>query len=109
MLCRSRSVRYRTLGSARRCKSRDPCATPCLELRRRGSFVDLAVSDQGPGVPRALGAVDFEAFRRGEDEAAPGAGLGLSLPRSLARELQGELSLVPSASGACFRLSLRLA
>ena len=80
-----------------------------LELRRRGSFVDLQVSDHGPGIPRALGTAVFEAFRRGEEEGAPGAGLGLSLSRSLARDLRGELSLVPSESGACFRLSLRLA
>jgi signal transduction histidine kinase len=80
-----------------------------LELSRRGSFVDLQVSDHGPGIPRALGSAVFEAFRRGGEEGAPGAGLGLNLSQSLARELQGELSLVPSESGACFRLSLRLA
>jgi two-component system sensor histidine kinase HupT/HoxJ len=71
--------------------------------------VDLQVSDNGPGIPRALGNAVFEAFRRGDETAVPGAGLGLALSRSLARELRGELSLVPSDRGACFRLSLRLA
>ena len=80
-----------------------------LEVRRRASYVDLQVRDNGPGIPRALGAAVFEAFRRGDDAGAPGAGLGLALSRSLARELRGELSLVPSERGACFRLSLRLA
>ena len=80
-----------------------------IEVRRRASFVDLHVRDQGPGIPRDLGTAVFEAFRRGDDATAPGAGLGLALSRSLARELRGDLTLVPSERGACFRLSLRLA
>lgn len=80
-----------------------------LEVRRRAGFVDLLVRDHGPGIPRELGAAVFEAFRRGSESGAPGAGLGLALSRSLARELRGDLSLVPSDRGACFRLSLRLA
>lgn len=82
--------------------------TLSLEVRRRGRHVDLQVSDQGPGIPRALGSAVFEAFRRGGAEEVPGAGLGLSLSRALARDLRGELSLVPTERGACFRLSLRL-
>lgn len=80
-----------------------------IEVRRRANFVDLLVRDDGPGIPHALGAAVFDAFRRGEEKGAPGAGLGLALSRSLARELRGELSLLPSARGACFRFSLRLA
>jgi signal transduction histidine kinase len=80
-----------------------------LDVRRRANFVDLNVRDNGPGIPRELGSAVFEAFRRGEESGAPGAGLGLSLSRALARDMRGELSLVPSDRGACFRLSLRLA
>jgi signal transduction histidine kinase len=80
-----------------------------LEVRRRARFVDLLVRDQGPGIPRGLGSAVFEAFRRGEETGAPGAGLGLALSRSLARDLRGDLRLVPCERGACFRLSLRLA
>ena len=80
-----------------------------VQVRRRAGFVDFLVSDSGPGIPRALGAAVFDAFRRGDETGAPGAGLGLALSRSLARDLRGELSLVPSDEGACFQLSLRLA
>jgi len=92
------------------CKHSAGAADPTLrlEIRRRGGFVDLQVSDQGPGIPRALGSAVFGAFRRGEAEEIPGAGLGLSLSRALARDLRGGLSLVPMERGACFRLSLRL-
>ena len=92
------------------CKHGADTADPTLrvEIRRRGDVVDLQVQDAGPGIPRALGNAVFEAFRRGDDTSGPGAGLGLALSRSLARELHGDLSLVPSDRGACFRLSLRL-
>lgn len=80
-----------------------------LDVRGRESHVDLILRDQGPGIPAALGAAVFEAFRRGDENGAPGAGLGLALSRALAREMRGDLCLVPTERGACFRLSLRLA
>lgn len=52
----------------------------------RGSFVQLNVSDQGPGIPPADYKRIFKAFRRGanvEDGIAQGAGLGLAICKGL--------------------------
>jgi signal transduction histidine kinase/ActR/RegA family two-component response regulator len=80
-----------------------------------GAMLDLTVADDGPGVPEALRALVFEPFARlysprpeGERQ---GQGLGLSIARSLARQMGGDIVLLPPgplAKGAVFRLTLRL-
>jgi hypothetical protein len=61
------------------------------------------VVDSGPGVPPEVAQTLFEPFRRG-NTVRPGLGLGLAISRSLARQMGGDLNLVPSTSGAAFRL-----
>lgn len=61
------------------------------------------VVDSGPGVPPEVAQTLFEPFRRG-NTVRPGLGLGLAISRSLARQMGGDLILVPSTSGAAFRL-----
>ena len=61
------------------------------------------VVDNGPGVPPEVAQTLFEPFRRG-NTLRPGLGLGLAISRSLARQMGGDLHLVPSTSGAAFRL-----
>jgi signal transduction histidine kinase len=71
--------------------------------------VALDVCDSGAGVPLTVQRSIFEPFDRGgrdSSDRAPGVGLGLALSRALARELGGELVLLPSARGAVFRLTL---
>ncbi len=72
--------------------------------------VTLTVCDRGPGVPDAFRRRIFAPFDRGAVPTAsndqPGVGLGLALSQGLARDLGGELDLVPVAEGACFRLRL---
>jgi signal transduction histidine kinase len=63
----------------------------------------IDVIDQGPGVPAALQARLFEPFSRGTLNAE-GSGLGLNLVREIMRAHCGEVELVPSESGATFRL-----
>ena len=80
-----------------------------LRVRRQGRRVLFEVEDRGPGVPKGERRTIFRAFRRGrgaEAAAAGGVGLGLALARSWARLLGGDLTLRPTAGGACFRLSL---
>jgi len=89
-------------------------------LRTRGSgrieirtsyekgVVQLAVRDDGPGIPPENRAKVFEAFftTKGPDE---GTGLGLAISRGIARDHGGDLHLeTPSdgGSGALFVLSL---
>jgi len=76
-----------------------------------GDTLWLRVLDHGRGVPRGSETAIFQAFDRGELDAAdpnPGVGLGLALSRGLARDLGGDLTLESSSSsgGASFRLSL---
>jgi signal transduction histidine kinase len=80
-----------------------------LRVVRQGDFVHFDVVDSGPGVPDSIARSIFEPFDRGgrdSSDRAPGVGLGLALARALAGELGGSLTLVPTARGATFRLSL---
>ena len=69
-----------------------------------GGMLYLDVSDTGPGVPDEAQERVFRAFER----MAPsdGVGLGLAISRDLARQMQGDLQLLPSPTGALFRLTL---
>jgi two-component system sensor histidine kinase TctE len=54
----------------------------------------IEVSDQGPGLPGALGEELFNRFRKGE-AASPGAGLGLAIVRQVARSHGGDARFLP--------------
>jgi len=60
----------------------------------RGSYMQLNVSDQGPGIPPAEHKKVFKAFRRGshvEDGSAQGAGLGLAICKGLVEAHGGRI------------------
>jgi two-component system, sensor histidine kinase len=69
------------------------------------SLLQIDVADTGPGIPPNLRERVFEPFTTG-GTAAPGSGLGLSIGRSLARQMGGDLVLLPSDTGATFRLTI---
>jgi signal transduction histidine kinase len=80
-----------------------------LTARTTGATAIVEVSDRGPGIPAPDRRRLFQPFSRSAREAAgraPGVGLGLALSRRLARAMGGELTLLDSAEGACFRLTL---
>jgi signal transduction histidine kinase len=81
-----------------------PGSVARIEVRTRKQWVDVVVSDDGPGLPAGLAGTVFERGVRGA--ASVGSGLGLSIARSLARRQGGELELAPSARGTAFRLTL---
>jgi len=56
----------------------------------RNDVLSVEVADSGPGIPEALRKHLFEPFRRG-GEGGKGAGLGLSISRTLARLMLGDL------------------
>lgn len=76
----------------------------------RGGQVDIAISDQGPGVSAQEAAFIFEEFfrsKRPEVKAKPGTGLGLAIARRVVRAHGGDIKVDPeSAPGATFIVSL---
>ena len=79
-----------------------PPSTPIdVTMKREGSMLSIAVSDRGPGIPQSDHARIFEPFFR--SGAAPvdvrGAGLGLSIARSLAEAQHGSLAVYAREGG----------
>lgn len=77
-----------------------------LSLRGHEAKVDLV--DDGPGIPPADHDRIFDPFFTSRREAG-GTGLGLAIARSLLHAYRGTLELVPSASGAHFRITCPVA
>lgn len=74
--------------------------------RRRGDW-EIAVADDGPGVPEALRDRLFERFARGEESHAKGTGLGLALAAAIVEAHRGTLRLESGTErGARFLVTL---
>jgi len=81
-----------------------------VQSEQDGDWTTIKVSDKGPGIPHANRDRIFEPFYRISDKltgGVAGTGIGLSIARDLAHLHGGDLVLVPTASGACFRLTLQ--
>jgi signal transduction histidine kinase len=67
----------------------------------------ICVADKGPGVAEEFRSQLFEPFSRARDATArPGAGLGLAIAQSYARQLGGQLLYEPGAEQTVFTLVL---
>ncbi|MBN2491387.1 MAG: HAMP domain-containing histidine kinase [Planctomycetes bacterium] len=80
-----------------------------LRARRVEDRLEVAVVDNGPGIPAAEQERIFEPFYRVQydDYAIRGAGLGLAIARRLARQLGGELRVASRVGeGSTFVLEL---
>ncbi len=64
-----------------------------LGVRRAGDKLRIEVHDTGPGIAPDAQSHIFEEFRRGEDAAGQGLGLGLSIADRIARLLDAPLAL----------------
>ncbi|SIT65891.1 His Kinase A (phospho-acceptor) domain-containing protein [Ectothiorhodosinus mongolicus] len=76
-----------------------------------GGWLDLAVEDDGPGVPEAFAERIFEPFFQTPEAAAKseGSGLGLAIVKGLAELMGGSIKLVsPPDRGSVFSLGLPL-
>jgi signal transduction histidine kinase len=81
-----------------------------LAARRAGEAVEIAVSDDGIGIPEPEIARIFEAFHQVDGSASRtygGAGVGLSVVRELVRMLGAEIT-VESAEGEGSTFTVRL-
>jgi signal transduction histidine kinase len=72
--------------------------------------IEIAVSDNGPGISSDEQRRIFEAFERGraaELAGTPGSGLGLSIVRAVVEAHHGKLELSSTPNhGSCFRVLL---
>ena len=72
-----------------------------------GTGVDLAVVDDGPGVPDDQQALVFQKFGRGRDSRSGGTGLGLYITRGLVEAHGGQVWIdAENDEGACFKVRL---
>ncbi len=82
-------------------------STVLVEVRNNTGAVTVDVIDQGPGVAEDEHERIFERFQRSERTLhIDGVGIGLYLSRELARRMKGDLKVIPTSTGAQFRLSL---
>jgi signal transduction histidine kinase len=77
-------------------------------IRKTDSFLEIQVTDTGPGIPVELHERIFDRFFRAESSrTSPGSGLGLSFARAIAREHGGDIQVASRpGEGACFILTL---
>ncbi|NCU21493.1 HAMP domain-containing histidine kinase, partial [Candidatus Falkowbacteria bacterium] len=80
-----------------------------IEVRRRGTGVEVDFIDNGSGIPLRTQSLIFEKFSRLTDTSrAGGAGLGLAICREIMVNLGGTIDYVPGQGGAAFRVALPL-
>jgi signal transduction histidine kinase len=77
-----------------------------LRARRRGDRAELAVEDDGPGIPSSQREAVFARFYRVEGGMASGSGLGLAIAREIARVMGGEVRLDSESMPTAFTLDL---
>ena len=75
-----------------------------ISARRRGTVVEIEVSDTGPGIPADRRERLFAAFQASARRG--GTGLGLPIADELVRAHGGELRLVEGTMGATFLISI---
>jgi two-component system OmpR family sensor kinase len=59
----------------------------------------LEVADSGPGIPEAERQRVFDRFYRGENQQAPGTGLGMAIVKTIADHHRAEIRLDQSELG----------
>jgi signal transduction histidine kinase len=79
-----------------------------VRASRNGGSVEVAVTDEGPGVADDVAARMFERFSRSaRTKSKDGAGLGLSIVRELAQLNRGTVTYERHRPrGSCFRVQL---
>jgi two-component system, OmpR family, sensor kinase len=93
-------------------RAHTPSGTPArVSVQRNGTWAEVTVADEGPGIPSEAQPRIFERFWRGDPSrgrtAAGGAGLGLSIVDALVRAHGGTIA-VESAPGRGTAFTMRL-
>jgi signal transduction histidine kinase len=80
-----------------------------IQSSRKGDRTVIFVRDYGPGVPKREADRIFQPFYRTHSritDGVTGTGIGLGIARELARLHGGDLTLVATDEGACFKIEL---
>jgi two-component system sensor histidine kinase KdpD len=77
-----------------------------VDARTVGSTVEVAVSDEGKGVPAGERDWVFEPFRRGDDSRS--SGLGLAICKAIVEAHGGQISLDDTGEGAGARFAFTM-
>jgi two-component system sensor histidine kinase KdpD len=87
-----------------------PGSTVAISAERHGIWLNIAVADNGPGLPSGQEEAVFEKFMRGERESAkPGVGLGLAICRAIVGAHGGTIKAANQpGGGAAFVFTLPL-
>lgn len=75
-----------------------------IAMSRHNGVIRTAISDQGPGIPPEFQERIFEKFTQvdtSDARGAPGSGLGLSIARAIAEEMNGSIALTSTAGRGC--------
>jgi two-component system sensor histidine kinase SenX3 len=78
-----------------------------VSARRAGDAVELAVSDQGTGIPASERDRIFEKFVKAGSGVGRGTGVGLFIAQGLVREMGGRIH-VDSQEGSGSRFAFEL-
>jgi two-component system OmpR family sensor kinase len=79
-----------------------------INLRQRGSSVELEVVDTGSGVPSEERERVFDRFYRGMGQTADGSGLGLAIVKRIAEQSGGTIALEDGEDGQGLRVRIFL-
>jgi two-component system OmpR family sensor kinase len=77
-----------------------------LRVRRRDHRAELAVEDNGAGIPVEHQEAVFQRFYRVEGGVASGSGLGLAIAKEVARLMDGSVRLESMPGRTVFTLDL---
>ena len=80
-----------------------------IQSEHKGDRTFIIVRDYGPGISKRDTERIFQPFYRTHSritDGVTGTGIGLSIARDLARLHGGNLTLIPTDQGACFKIEL---
>lgn len=102
-----KQVLLNLVQNAREAAAASGAASPkvAVSVRETAEGVEIAVQDNGPGVPEELRTRIFDPFFTTKG-AVDGVGLGLFVAEGLVRSAGGRLILAPSSGGARFVVEL---
>jgi len=78
-----------------------------VEVMADADWLELSITDTGPGIPEAERERVFERFHRLSGADVPGSGLGLAIVRKIVERHHGEI-LLEQAPGGGLRVRVRL-